>query len=166
VTVELSEAVPLVTGDQLQIIGQLARPAYAWLLWIDQAGQVQVIAHSGKNNVREITYPTASDSWIELTGGPGAEMALLVVSDSDPELPAQLSQRMRAELPIPSFDARQAIWIDQRGITITTPGGETIRSLGPITNQKLQDPQYRVDRVRQILASEMSGFHGVAFPHR
>jgi hypothetical protein len=89
-------APPLRPVDQFRLVGQLNRPAYWYLVWIDTGGAVTVPVHSeGKQTA--VRYPTREDLWanVDPDDPPGVHLLLLVAGSiapdqGKPQLEAQL----------------------------------------------------------------------------
>tara|TARA_B100000809_G_C15025394_1_gene489959 strand:- start:206 stop:1150 length:945 start_codon:yes stop_codon:yes gene_type:complete len=171
-TVSFNEALPLRDGDQLQLIGQLSRPAYASLMWIDADGRVQVLDTS-KQPVKQIVFPPEAglkDGWETLTGQSGTEICLLVTSDDPLTDLRELIAQLESTGPFSSLEKAGAIWIETDKIEpVDAPEeafGERPRGLsGTVVYKTSEKPEYQADKLRQVLAEKVTGFHGVAFTH-
>ena len=167
-TVTFDKALPLRDGDQLQLIGQLSRPAYASLMWIDADGQVQVLGTS-EQPVKQIVFPPGEDQWVTLTGQPGTEMCLLVTSDDLLTDLQKLVAQLESTGPFSSLEKAGAIWIETDKIEEVDAPEEAFearpRGLGNTVRRTSGKPEYQADKLRQALAEKVTGFHGVAFTH-
>ena len=167
-TVSFNEALPLRDGDHLQLIGQLSRPAYASLMWIDADGQVQVLGTS-EQPVKQIVFPQGEDQWVTLTGQPGTEMCLLVTSDDLLTDLQKLVAQLESNGPFSSLEKAGAIWIETDKIEEVDAPEEAFearpRGLGNTVRRTSEKPEYQADKLRQALAEKVTGFHGVAFTH-
>ena len=167
-TVSFNEALPLRDGDHLQLIGQLSRPAYASLMWIDADGQVQVLGTS-EQPVKQIVFPPGEDQWVTLTGQPGTEMCLLVTSDDLLTDLQKLVAQLESTGPFSSLEKAGAIWIETDKIEEVDAPEEAFearpRGLGNTVRRTSGKPEYQADKLRQALAEKVTGFHGVAFTH-
>lgn len=152
---------PLQTGDGLQLIGELSHPAYASLLWLDSEGRVHVVSSSEHERVKQIAYPPGKEDWVTLEGKPGSEMILLVTSQRPISL-STIQEKLEAEGPLGQWDEPAAVWLAPNQVRIVPK----LRAPGKIVHQTIDDLQYRVDQVRQLLHQESSSFHAVVLPHR
>ena len=78
-TLELNDAVPLSTGDELSIESNIPAGLSVMLFAINGAGELQPVASLPKQSTaRPWRYPEAADSTVPLTGSAGTECLLLV----------------------------------------------------------------------------------------
>jgi class 3 adenylate cyclase len=152
---------PLQTGDGLQLIGELSHPAYASLLWLDSEGRVHVVSSSEDKRVKQIAYPPGKEDWVTLEGKPGMEMILLVTSQRPISL-STIQEKLESEGPLGKWDEPAAVWLTPNQVRIVPK----LRGPGKIVHQTIDDLQYRVDQVRQLLHQESSSFHAVVLPHQ
>jgi hypothetical protein len=163
VFVDLVDAIPLRSGDQLQLTGKFDRPVHSALYWIDEKGNADLLASSGDEREKVITYPEGKDTWVTLEGNVGTEMVILVTADEPLSDVAKSISEIKTKGALPSSENDATVWISARETRIES---ERTRSLGSIKSQSLDDLHYRIDQLRVSLLREFSDFHGVAFPHR
>ena len=81
-TIELNDAVPLATGDELSIESNIPAGLSVMLFAINGAGELQHVASLPKQpTARRWRYPEAADSTVPLTGSAGTE-CLVVIGQS------------------------------------------------------------------------------------
>jgi serine/threonine protein kinase len=89
--------------DDFRLIGQLTRPAYWYVLWIDTAGTVKVEGLS-QGAQAEVRYPSRADRMVRVSPAdpPGVHLLLLVAgSISSPDAEGQLEGRLQDIGPPP-----------------------------------------------------------------
>lgn len=158
----LVNAVPLRSGDQLQLIATFDRPVHSGLVWIDEFGVPELITTSGESATRIVRFPSDEDDWVTLEGGGGAEIAVVLTSDEPvTDLPERLASKAE-QRPLPGFDQPAVIYIAPDGTEIRT---EDTRALGTIETVVSRDLKMEADNVRQKLLQDVKDFRGFIFPH-
>ncbi len=115
-------ALPLLAGEQVHIEARLNRPAYAYLLWIDGQGEVNLLyprddgrfgSRPGGEEARESVHsPDALDQGHRMTGPGGLETALLLAR-RDPLPPGTDLVALIGRLPhAPLRDDREVAFLD------------------------------------------------------
>ena len=158
----LVNAVPLRSGDQLQLIATFDRPIHSGLVWIDEFGVPELITTSGETANRIVRFPADEDDWVFLEGGSGAEIAVVITANTPiTDLPARLS-RKADQRPLPGFDQPAVIHITPDGTHVTT---EDTRALGTIQTVVSRNLKMEADKLRQKLLQDVKDFRGYVFPH-
>lgn len=179
----LTDALPLQTGDQLQLVGQLSREAYAKLIWLDSTGKVHEVASSDQAPVKQLNFPAGEDNWTTLEGDPGTEMVVLLVCE-DPFEAGDLIKQIESGGPLGELENRGAVLLSVADVEPVDPpanadglpdakrdellaslGGGS-RAPGQVVNKSSEDPLYRADKVRQLLLEKLDHVDGVAFTHQ
>jgi hypothetical protein len=179
----LTDALPLQTGDQLQLVGQLSRKAYAKLIWLDSTGTVHEVASSQHAPVKQLQFPSGEDNWTTLEGDPGTELVILLVSDTPFEA-SDLITQIERDGPLGRLENRGGILLSASNVEpVAAPAntdgipdakldsllanlGGGSRAPGQVINKSTEDPLYRADRVRQLLLERLDHVDGVAFTHQ
>ena len=111
------------TGDKLRIEISLARPAYAYLYWIDSEGLVSsLFPEQGQRDERvdRIVVPSSPDSALPVVGSEGTEVCVLVRRDSPLRHSYELLDVLRPPLPFPTLEP-DTILVEGRLIQSTSP---------------------------------------------
>ncbi len=83
-TIELNDAVPLSTGDELSIESNIPAGLSVMLFAINGAGELQYVASLPKYpTARHWRYPEAADSTVPLAGSAGTECLVLIGQSAD-----------------------------------------------------------------------------------
>jgi predicted Ser/Thr protein kinase len=158
----VADAVPLRSGDELAISGQVPGDGHAVLAWLDTNGSLTLppLEWAAAEGGKRFRYPVGEKT-VELEGPPGTEWLFLCVRHSAAIEPKELQRLLRGglawpELPVDTLlllDRKGAHWHGSRG-----PGRLHDRPENAITA--------RAETLRSELAKRFDVVLGVAFPHR
>ncbi len=163
----LDHAVPLRTGDRLQIEYELPKDYLSLLFWLDSEGKLTELkpgdAVKSRSSVRR-TSPTSDEAY-PLQGPPGTELILLCADRSTQPTVAQITALTSEGFPWPKIaDVSMIQW-----------GQDETRFAGPYQSGPLRSPGEpapvqraaldRTEALRQALSAQFEIVRGVAFPH-
>lgn len=157
----LLDALPLRSGDELQVLGRVPPGLEPVLFWFDTEGHLQELPlqTSTTGDGTRFRYPTEKKA-VELEGRPGTEVLLVCARRSGrvdaEEIRKLFDNRVWPQLPIHALvvlDRRQVRLLGTRG-----PGQLTDRPNSGIVEQ--------AESLRSQLAERMDVVVGVAFPHQ
>ena len=159
----LSDAVPLRSGDRLQIHGELRTGLQATLFWIDSEGT----AHIQPNDflpmgTSDRFVSPNEDKWTPLTGPPGNELLLLCAGEQSAASLDDVRDLLRDYNAWPRLP--DDYWLQFN--TVQTELKST-RKRGP--GQSVPGPNIeikkRAERLRRVLSKKYDIVLGIAFPH-
>jgi eukaryotic-like serine/threonine-protein kinase len=164
----LLEALPVHSGDELQIQCHVPRGQTLTLCLVNASGNLQTLAHyPAQEDDRDTFYPTAGKT-SELKGQPGTEMVLAIRrTDGNQPAPGEVEQLWQADAAgaaWPALKPSVVVRLRKDGVEFE---GEHDRDLGATRDRT--DPQERVrqrlDAFRMRLSDQYSYYEGVAFGH-
>ena len=160
---ELLTAIPLRSGDDLQVVCQLPAELDVTLFWFDTEGKLHVLspdAAATSPTGNRVVWPHPDRSNI-LDGPPGTEVIFLCgsregrprIQDVQAAVGTQGPWRPLAPGSLLEFDTRQIRWRRLRGPSTTelSRGDTQVRQ--------------RAEALRQVLVERFELVQGVAFPH-
>jgi predicted Ser/Thr protein kinase len=168
-------ALPLAPGDWMRIEIELARPAYAYVVWIDTEGKASPLYPWGDSNwksrpneerrVQRLSLPETDNSIAPLSGGPAGIETLMLLAREEP-LPADADlAALFAALPVQkAADTRAAAWFEN---------GQLVRhevDRGPIRLDQAKESDDPVLRTQSMLKARLEKLfpytRGVSFANR
>jgi serine/threonine protein kinase len=162
----LLQALPIHTGDQVQVRWRVPKGARASLFLINSEGILRPVQEfpAGESD-RDIVYPGPGKSQ-DVNGQPGTEMILALAHTGD-LAPDAVSRLWRAESGEPTWPALPESTVVHLLTESVEIEGERSRDLGAIHDHS--DPQERIrqrlDRLRERLKQSCIFFEGLAFAH-
>ncbi|HEX5103004.1 MAG TPA: protein kinase, partial [Pirellulaceae bacterium] len=145
---------PLVAGDQIRVEATLSQAAFAYLVWIDVAGQATPVypwrpgdwnsRPTSEEKVLRLSLPEQQDAGWEWEPASGME-TLVLLARSEP-LPAEVELSVQlGELPAqPQQSERTLVWLDDGRLV-----NELTRSPRFFDPQRIDDPLLQAQRVLQ-----------------
>jgi hypothetical protein len=157
----LADAVPLHSGDELAISGQVPRDCHGALAWLDTTGHLTLLdaEWTPSGGGPRFRYP-AGEKTVELTGPPGTEWLLLCARHSAIE-PGEMQRLFADGRTWPELPADTLLVMDRNGVRwhgSRGPGAVRDRPDGAIAAQ--------AEALRAELANRFDVVSGVAFSHR
>jgi len=167
---ELTEVLPLRSGDYLNVQWQVPKGWHAALCWLDSEGKTWLFQmkpaatdSDAPGGSQLVVWPEPDRSQ-ELAGAPGTELIVLCARrDRAPQL-ADLAGPMLGGKPWPELPREAALLIDPGGeppIQLVSPRGPgTARRRRPVKSLYQQ-----AEALRRHLRKRVDRFAAIAFPH-
>jgi hypothetical protein len=150
---------PLHTGDQIRVTAELNRPAYIYLLWIDESGKVLPVypwtpgdwtKRAAERPVDRLDLPAKLDSGWPM--GDGAGMQTLVLLARQTQLPPEVNLvQLTSGLPPQTMQNVSAL-VEIDGGRVVTEEMERTRAPLFFNAQQIDDP---VLRTQQLLTERL-----------
>jgi hypothetical protein len=163
---ELTQAVPLHTGDRLRLHFRVPHGSRVTLLWLDSEGKVTeltpVVRPAG-GDWDEVRYPPREDDVVRLEGPPGTECVLVCAGVDRPPGADDLAAAV-GQGPLPALPAGELVLLSRDRVVGTSRGvsaPEADPAAGPV-----REVEERLDKVRLQLRERCDFLAGVAFAHR
>jgi len=162
---DVTDVVPMRTGDRLRIEADIPAGAHASLFLIDSEGSLARLAHEpARDKPFTFRYPAQSDLAAPLVGRDGTEFVFLCVRGRSPvELP-DIQSLWDSNDPLPELPELSVLEMrpDEVDAVQSSRGlGNPVRQFDPEAEVRA-----RIDAFRQRLAESADAFAGVAFSHR
>jgi serine/threonine protein kinase len=160
---ELSHAVPLLNGDEVQFTAQISAHQAASLVLINGQGDMKLLREVRPQSATwNLAYP-AEEFAAPLQGSPGTEGALVIVSQQS--VPVDELAQLWAESGTdwPALPDHSILRVDEASIAVEQSGrdlGAAVRKADPELTVKL-----RLEEFRRLLAERGFRCAGLFFPH-
>jgi tRNA A-37 threonylcarbamoyl transferase component Bud32 len=161
---DLTEQLPLCTGDQLQVVALVPTGLHASLFLLNGAGELEHLADlSAASPDRVLRYPAQEEQVAPLTGPPGTECLVLCGRRSGPVTVDEV-RGLWDDGPWPALPDLTVLRLEPDGVRAEHHG----RDLG--SPRERPDPvravSERLEALRQQLAKHCDYVEGLAFAHR
>ncbi len=160
---DLSQAVPLLSGDELRIEATVPPRSIAVLLLINSAGELRMLKTYPSSVTRETqSYPDARSA-APLTGQPGTEGVLLISGKTQPSADDLATWWRGTGTSWPQLPEYAILRVSDAAITVEQSGrdlGDPVRKSDP-----QQDIKNRLDEFRQHLRGRELHCDGLVFCH-
>lgn len=158
---DLSDALPLRSGDGLEIQGRLPPDAHAALFLFDSEGQLHDLPLArGTSSDAEWVYFPGQGKAAPLTGPPGTVLLLVCVRQSKPIELEAIRNLFETGRPWPKMQRKLAyslLMLDRQRVYVPT------RGFGAATDTPEADLLNRAETLRTGLADRFDDFTGRAF---
>jgi tRNA A-37 threonylcarbamoyl transferase component Bud32 len=159
---DLDGALPLRTGDRLQVRCDLPRGLHATLLWVDGDGKLSELpaaAVSPGTPWDRLAYPASGV--VPLEDPPGTEFLLVCARRSGPVGRGEVAALWGQGGPWPALPARVRVELSRDRVEAVGPRGAGAAEENPTST--VAD---RLDRLREALRDRCDYVTGVAFAHQ
>lgn len=158
---DITNAVPLRTGDKLQIHCDLPRGLHTALFWFDtEGGLVQLPASvRPSGSMDQLVYPAGGV--VSVQGSGGTEFALVCARRSSPPSLEDVEKLMDRARPWPKLPAQALLLLN--GDTVEVKGARGVHAEPEVV--AVTEVQDRLEQLRQKLAGEFEFIAGIAFSH-
>ena len=160
---ELTQAVPLVNGDEIRVEGESVAGSATVLVLINSAGELSVLRQiEPAAKPQAIMFPDAK-SVVPITGKPGTEGLLLITGPQLPtpeELKTWWKSTATTWPPLPEYSVLR---VTDTAVTSEAAGrdfGDPVRKIDPEAQVR-----ERLDTFRELLGRHELRFNGLVFPH-
>jgi hypothetical protein len=156
----LLDALPLHSGDELQVLGQVPPGFEPALFWFDTEGRLHEmpLEASAAGEGTRFRYPPRSKA-VQLTGPPGTEV-LLVCARRSGGVDVEEIRSLFADHPWPSLPAHALLVLDRRQVRMLGS-----RAPGQLTDRPSSGIVEQAEVIRGQLAARLDLVVAVAFPH-
>lgn len=160
-SMHLLDALPLHSGDELQVLGRIPRGFEPVLFWFDTEGHLQELElqTTSSGNGTSFRYPPRGLA-TKLEGQPGTEV-LLVCARRSGRVDAEEIRRLFADRTWPLLPIHNLLVLDRRQVRMLGTRGP-----GQLTDRPNTGIIEQAESLRSRLAERMDVIAGVAFPHR
>jgi hypothetical protein len=158
-----ADALPLHSGDRIQVHGKLTEPLWAYVIAVDSEGEATVVyGQNAHRPVTEIHIPAGRDEWLEVLSPPaGTETIVLLARREMLPDPKAFSEKLLAlgEAPAPALARTELFVLDDTGPRLRQ--GSVVRRLGetPVKSDK-----GFLDLLHQGFVGECEVVRVLAFP--
>jgi tRNA A-37 threonylcarbamoyl transferase component Bud32 len=158
---DLKNALPMRSGDKLQIHCDLPRGYRAALFWLDTEGKLTELPAkvSSATTLDQLVYPQGGV--VSLQGPPGTELVLVCAHRSQVPRREHVANLLDAGRPWPKLPAQVVILLDRDKVDLKVPRGLGAESEATAVSQV----QERLEELRVRLREHFDYFAGVAFSH-
>jgi hypothetical protein len=162
---DIFDAVPLRSGDDVQIAWRLPKGLYGTLFWFDTEGLLHELHKMEPGQVDEpadLVWPEPDKSTV-LEGPPGTEVIFLCASRSRAPSAQDIQAIVAQDGPWPALEGQSFIEFGGQDVEVRGP-----RLRGPGNETRDRSESGVCQRVQTVLRQLPEGFEivrGVAFPH-
>ncbi len=156
----LLDALPLRSGDELQVLGQVPPGLQPALFWFDSEGRLHEmpLEASAASEGTRFRYPPRPKA-VKLKGPPGTEV-LLVCARRSGSVEVEEIRRLFADRAWPSLPAHALLVLDRRQVRMLGS-----RAPGQLTDRPASGIVERAEALRSQLAARVDVVVAIAFPH-
>jgi serine/threonine protein kinase len=160
-SLHLLDALPLRSGDEVQVIGQVPSGLEPALFWFDSEGRLQELPleTSSSGGGTPFRYPPRRHA-VQLVGPPGTEV-LLVCARRSGRVDAEEIRKLFAERPWSQLPPHALLRLDRRQVRLLGTRGP-----GQLTDRPNSGIVEQAETLRRELAEHLDLAVAVAFPHR
>jgi tRNA A-37 threonylcarbamoyl transferase component Bud32 len=158
----LSDALPVKTGDELQVRIRVPAGLHVGLFWVNGQGQLVLLEqYPPREEPAELIYP-AEGKTRSLEPPAGTELLLVCGRPADPVSQAEVRGAW-GDAPWPAVNPRRLLRLQASRVK---DEGEKPRDFGATRDRPESDPVVRrLDELRQRLTPKYSFFEGLVFRH-
>ena len=162
---DLADAVPVRTGDKLQISVRVPAGIHSLLFLLGSDGDLQMLAMmAAAESPQSMAYPANADMAAPLVGAPGTEVVLALGWRSAPPDLAALKSLLADGASWPPLPSDSVLRLTPAEVA----ADQTSRNLGD--PEKTGDPEgqvrSRLEVLRTLLSGKCDSFTGLAFSHQ
>ncbi len=162
VTYDIEAALPLQTGDWIQLTCELPRGLRPSVYWFDSDGHLTEMTGVRLDHSKPVdllSFPAPPKS-IQLDGSPGTELILVCAGQGSPVARADIERSLGVGRPWPALSPRTLLRLGRDGLELRGTRGPGVVGPGPLAG--IHDS---ADRLRRDLRDRAAFLAGVAFPH-
>jgi hypothetical protein len=163
-----ADALPLYSGDRIQIHAKLPEPMAAYLVAMSSAGEPSIVydsAAEGGGLVREVHLPPKPDQWLPLEPPGGTETLVLLARKTPLERPQELLDQLRASGRPPAFDELALLVADETGPRIKKASEAVVRLRGLGKTPVSADKGF-LQALLDAAPGRWPVVRAISFPHR
>jgi hypothetical protein len=159
---DLKAALPLRTGDKLQVRCELPRGLHAALFWFDTEGKLVELKGNAQpaGSLDQFVYPQGG--LVPVEGAPGTEFVLVCAGRFSAPRLEDVATLFEQGRPWPKLPAQALVLLNRD--TVEIQGARGVRDEPEAV--AVSEVQDRLEHLRQKLAGEFPFWAGVAFSHR
>lgn len=163
---DLSDALPLYSGDRFSIRCDLPRGFHVVLFALDARGQFTAYADTAPASAGRfdrLSYPAAG-RLLKLSGPPGTELLLVCGNRFRSPRAEEVQALLTGDGPWPPLPDSTAVLLDRDAVSVIT--GEIPRGFETVEGDALAKVEARLEQLRLELNRRYDFVAGVAYPHR